>query len=46
MAAPGYCSQQHDTRDRSRHYLGGRLLYRAFWLFVYSIVKVFTWFSV
>ena len=46
MAAPAYGSQEHDTPERSRHTLGGRLLYRAFWLFVYSLVKLFTRFSV
>ncbi|MEQ8839491.1 MAG: lysophospholipid acyltransferase family protein [Acidimicrobiales bacterium] len=35
-----YGSQAIDTPERSRHGLVGRIMYRPFWLFVYTICKV------
>jgi 1-acyl-sn-glycerol-3-phosphate acyltransferase len=34
-----YGSQEGDTPDRSRHGLFGRIMYRPFWLTVYSLCK-------
>ena len=42
MNEPAYGSQASDTPERSRQSGAGRVLYRLFWLFVYSLVKVIT----
>lgn len=35
-----YGSQEGDTPERSRHGLLGRVMYRPFWLFVYTLCKL------
>ena len=35
-----YGSQEIDTPERSRHGLLGRIMYRPFWLFVYTLCKL------
>jgi len=35
-----YGSQEGDTPERSRHGLFGRIMYRPFWLFVYTLCKL------
>lgn len=37
---PAYGSQAIDTPERSRHGLFGRIMYRPFWLFVYTLCKL------
>ncbi len=40
MTSPTYGSQEGDTAERSRQTLPGRILYRTFWVFVYTLIKV------
>lgn len=40
MTSATYGSQAGDTPERSRQTRRGRILYRAFWVFVYSLIKV------
>lgn len=42
MSGPTYGSQRGDTPERSRHGLPGRVLYRMFWVVVFTLVKVIT----
>ena len=40
MTSPTYGSQEGATPERSRQTLPGRVLYRAFWVFVYTLIKL------
>jgi 1-acyl-sn-glycerol-3-phosphate acyltransferase len=46
VTEPTYGSQAGDTPERSRQSLSGRVLYRVFWVVVYSLVKGITRFRV